>query len=358
MAKPGTGEIPLPPGGVSLSRLMTAASDAGTPIATPLAVRIVASACERLHAAHTRRDDGGRPLGLVHGSLSPHFILVLPDGSVQIAKSSPEWEALGYRYRSHQPGGPDPGSAQADIFALGLVLHELVAGALPEEAPATPEMPEPLRAVVMKATAAAPADRFADARAMQLALEQLLATPGMASTNAEVARLVSAHPAPTRRPRRDIEAFFGEDGAVLKPARSPAAVEIFSQLLDLGFTRLGIKWEVNRATGSRVPAVVFASAAKEAFAGVFFIHDALPALYFTTPFQDGRVVLTGCYDRPETRTDWAVLSGVDGRSLPEVLEVHRREVRAMKEAGHLPCSEWGREAQLAATQAYYSNPDV
>src|SRR5689334_10387522 len=57
--------------GEDLGRLMRKAWSTGQWIARPLAMRIVASACEGLYYAHSRTDDRGQPLRVVHRDISP-----------------------------------------------------------------------------------------------------------------------------------------------------------------------------------------------------------------------------------------------------------------------------------------------
>jgi serine/threonine-protein kinase len=71
--------------GQPLSRVMRAEHAAATP--TPLAAlvaKVVADACEGLHAAHELRDADGKPLEVVHRDISPHNLFVTFDGVCKV----------------------------------------------------------------------------------------------------------------------------------------------------------------------------------------------------------------------------------------------------------------------------------
>jgi len=105
----------------------------------PVAARIVSDALSGLHCAHQLRDFDGTPLDVVHRDLSPTNIFVTYDGVVKlvdfgIAKTGFASRAmteigilkgkLGYMAPEHV--SRDKVDRRADIFALGVVLWELL----------------------------------------------------------------------------------------------------------------------------------------------------------------------------------------------------------------------------------------
>ena len=205
--------------GASLSRLLKRA----TPEAVPprVAVAIIGQVLLGLHAAHEATGEGGEPLELVHRDISPQNIMVTKDGAARIV----DFGIAKAKARSHQT---DPGKLKgklgymapeqvnletvdrrADVFAVGVVLWELLAGRrlfssdnagaavqkllnaeieLPSKF--APDLPPTLDQVVLKALARPPEDRFQSARAMAEALERAVAPCGMLELASWVESLV------------------------------------------------------------------------------------------------------------------------------------------------------------------------
>ena len=112
-------------------------------IPLPLAVRIAKQAASGLHAAHELCDEAGAPVGLVHRDVSPQNILVGYDGSVKVidfgvAKASSNMQRTNVgqikgkvAYMAPEQAVGDPVDRRTDVFALGVVLYQLVTGKHP-----------------------------------------------------------------------------------------------------------------------------------------------------------------------------------------------------------------------------------
>jgi serine/threonine protein kinase len=130
--------------GVSLGRLMAEARARGEPFAERTVAFIASQTCSGLSAAHDLRDQEGTPLGLVHRDLTPGNVLVSFEGIVKItdfgiAKAERRVSAntrMGVlkgkpSYVSPEQVRGGAIDARADLFALGIVLFELLAGRRP-----------------------------------------------------------------------------------------------------------------------------------------------------------------------------------------------------------------------------------
>jgi serine/threonine protein kinase len=192
--------------GEPLSRVAPwARADAG-PVPRRVAVAIVDGILHGLHAAHEARSEMGEPLAIIHRDVTPQNILVGADGVVRlvdfgVAKAASRLEQTAdgqikgkLAYMPPEQIESRPIDRRVDVYAASVVLWEILVGrrlfaaegpgavinrvlAMPVVAPskAAPDVPEVLDAVVMRGLSRDPAERFATADEMALALEDVLA---------------------------------------------------------------------------------------------------------------------------------------------------------------------------------------
>ncbi|MFO0676047.1 MAG: protein kinase [Polyangiaceae bacterium] len=166
-------------------------------------LRILSECLAGLHDAHELADFDGTPLEIVHRDVSPHNVFVTYDGQVKIVDfgiakamdSGSETQAGVFKgkvtYVSPEQAKGAPCDRRADIFSVGVMLWEAVAGErlwanMPEVAilnnllsgttpplrTANPEAPEELVRICEKAMACDREHRYATAAEMQADLDQ------------------------------------------------------------------------------------------------------------------------------------------------------------------------------------------
>ncbi len=181
--------------GATLSRVLERRE---LPIA--IAIQIARAVAAGLHHAHERRGHDGKPLDIVHRDVSPSNILISYEGVVKlidfgIAKAANSSIRTVTGTVKGKPGyiAPEQTAGQSvdrrtDVFALGAVLWEMLTGlplfetaSVAELAVHEPPPPSSLRrdcppeldAIVRRALACAPDQRYQTAQELQRALEEL-----------------------------------------------------------------------------------------------------------------------------------------------------------------------------------------
>lgn len=192
--------------GRNLSSIAKKARTRGESLPPVNIARCLAQACEGLYYAHTRKDAEGRGLEIIHRDVSPQNIIVSFSGSVKLvdfgiakAASKVAHTRTGvlkgkYAYMSpEQIRGTSPIDARSDLFAVGIVLYELLCGRRPfekdtsmqtlkaivQEEPVpcrelNPEIPEGLAAIIHRCLEKNKNRRYASAQEVQVDLEDFV----------------------------------------------------------------------------------------------------------------------------------------------------------------------------------------
>jgi serine/threonine-protein kinase len=187
------------------------------------AIYICMEACRGLSYAHELTDDDGNPLSLVHRDVSPPNILISRRGEVKVtdfglAKATTQLEKTDpgvvkgkFSYLSPEAAVGESVDARADVFAMGIVLWEMLAGrrlflgetdfqtvklvqqaAVPSITKLNPELDGAFEEVLGKALARDPRDRYQSAREFGDALAGFLFSHQLKVTSYDIANLVKS----------------------------------------------------------------------------------------------------------------------------------------------------------------------
>ncbi len=205
--------------GQSLNKVLKEALRRKEGIEPEVGARIIADALGGLAYAHALGDYDGRPLGIIHRDVSPHNIFVTYDGHTKLvdfgiakaALSSTETEVgvlkgkVAYMSPEQAMGGRI--DQRADLFAMGIVLWELLARQrlmtgesaantlhklmneqIPRVSSVMPGIDPELEAICGKALEKDPQYRWQSAAEMRDALEAWLRSNPLQARQEEVSR--------------------------------------------------------------------------------------------------------------------------------------------------------------------------
>ncbi|WP_434391673.1 protein kinase domain-containing protein [Melittangium boletus] len=209
--------------GPNLRVLGKRAAAQGLSLAPALCARIIADACEGLAFAHDFVDPpSGEPLHLIHRDISPDNILLSRQGAVKVVDFGIA-KAAGQSHRT-QSGvikgklaymPPEqirskPLDRRVDVYALGVVLYELLTAHKPFEldtdvglmqailfeplVPATqhrPDLPPALLGILDRALAKEREQRYPDCLALQSDLEDFIHATGRPVKPQQLAQLIA-----------------------------------------------------------------------------------------------------------------------------------------------------------------------
>ncbi|MCY1022063.1 serine/threonine-protein kinase [Pyxidicoccus sp. MSG2] len=204
--------------GPDLKKLVNELRRKGLALPMEHALRIVAEVAAGLHYAHAYVDPAGVPHPVVHRDVSPHNVLISLDGAVKlsdfgIAKVAGEEHTQAgvlkgkISYISPEAASGRALDARNDVFALGVVLFEILTGQLPfkrdhdaatlnaivrEPAPVPsqlkPNIPQDVSDLILRALVKDPARRTPSAAAMREEIEAVMAHHRLNSSPAAVAQ--------------------------------------------------------------------------------------------------------------------------------------------------------------------------
>jgi serine/threonine-protein kinase len=237
--------------GAAFSSLLGTSRRAGKRASPRIVAGILLGVLEGLHAAHEAKSETGQPLDVVHRDVSPQNVLVGVEGIARVidfgvAKAMGKMHATRegqlkgkLAYMSPEQVRSQPVTRASDVFSAAIILWEgltgerLFNGQTPAElifqvldgpiaSPRTryPDLSPALEAVVMKGLSRNPAERYATAREMAVALE---AAVGVAPARdiGQWVQLIAGEALATRA--RLVEAIEQADTSAAPPLESSSA---------------------------------------------------------------------------------------------------------------------------------------
>ena len=241
--------------GVDLRQLQQALARRNLTLPLRLSLRVLVDVLAALGYAHSRVDTYGRPMNIVHRDVNPRNMMISVRGEVKlidfgVAKSDNRTEQTGtfaikgkVAYLApEQVDGHRPVDGRSDLFAIGLVLHELIEGSSPFAglsevqilhrvlAGRIPPLQNlqgnaaagELQEIHRKALAQNPDDRYRDAAAFAQALTAAATKVGGLADRAEVAAFVrEALPDEVRSITTRLEHYRSFDPAAILNPRLP-----------------------------------------------------------------------------------------------------------------------------------------
>lgn len=209
--------------GVDVAYLAEQARNQGQPIPVPVALYIGQKVAEGLGYAHRKTGPDGTPLGIVHRDVSPHNVMVSYEGEVKVidfglAKSAarskytlPSTVMGKLGYMSPEQARAEPLDHRTDIYSCGVMIWELLAGRplighgtvgemmaamarpqVPSLHELRPQVDPAIDAVVRRALAPDPQERYGRADELARALNENLLRFSTALGAEEVGNFVRA----------------------------------------------------------------------------------------------------------------------------------------------------------------------
>lgn len=319
--------------------------------------------------------------GVVHRDVQPRNVMVSKRGHVKLLNFSvavdgrlPTAPELldgatsfgGPLYLSPEQILGEPADPRSDLFSLGVVLYELLAGARPFDAPddrtaaqrirhdAAPPLarsvsgvPATLERIAQRCLEKMPSDRFASTEEMVLALERFLGEAGVTSSHREIARALVQSGLTEEAPRSvlDTSAVLAEPPEA--PPVSWALKGYLACLAAIVVVGAGLHWLASRQEGEtparRGPAELALAPKRPAFLRVVadpWAHVVVDGQRVdTTPFARAIPLGAGTHyvrlEHPNAPTERRTITLVPGETV--LLDVKMRvEGRAATDAGELP----------------------
>ncbi|HEX6836145.1 MAG TPA: serine/threonine-protein kinase [Polyangia bacterium] len=208
--------------GLSVSQVGKRATKVLGDVPQEVACGVIAQACSGLHYAHEKTMPDGTPLNIIHRDVSPQNLILTYEGLVKvldfgIAKADHRQSQTRtglvkgkFSYMSPEQCLGQGLDRRSDVFALGIVLFELCTSRrlfkrrstyetytaitkadVPPPHKLNPKVHEAVEAVIVRALALKPDDRYPTADAMLDALEDAMRKAGLRGSATDLAKFMN-----------------------------------------------------------------------------------------------------------------------------------------------------------------------
>lgn len=208
--------------GKNLRDITRAVSNKNLHLSLAQSIYVISEVLKGVDFAHRKTDNRGKPLEIIHRDMSPQNIVVSYEGEVKIldfgiakAASKISKTEAGvlkgkFSYMSPEQASGRPIDQTTDIYACGVILHELLTGqrlyraetdmetlervrtaVAPEPSSKNPEVPQELDKIVLKALARDSEKRFQTAGEFLSELSQFAQTSGLTLSSQQLSAFMN-----------------------------------------------------------------------------------------------------------------------------------------------------------------------
>ena len=231
--------------GMNLKGILESIKLSGDRIPVEQALFIAKELCKGLHHAHRRKTPDGQPLNIVHRDISPPNLLISREGEVKVvdfglakaatqAMTTDQGMVKGkFSYLSPEAAWGHPLDERADIFAVGALIWEMLAGrrlfegetnkatvlmireaVIPSLENFNPYVDDELMQIINRSLAREPNDRYSTAKDLGQDIVTYLFKHQLTVTSYDIADLVENTLAEKDKDRRLEPEWFDEIGQV------------------------------------------------------------------------------------------------------------------------------------------------
>ena len=230
--------------GFNLRRVFQRANETNTAVPVEIAAYILMQVCAALDHAHSKKDDDGNPILIVHRDVSPPNVLLSRAGEVKLtdfglAKAVSQAEITDpgivkgkFSYLSPEAADGKDVDHRADIFSVGIILFELLANRtlflgqtdaetvelveqaeVPSISRLNPKVSREFELILNQALARNPRDRFTSAQELGNRLAEWLFAENLKVTSYDLAQFLSRlfADASQEDPMERIDAMIAEE---------------------------------------------------------------------------------------------------------------------------------------------------